>query len=104
MFLIALQLLAALLLSQPSHIYSSIEFRHHDNDEIIKELEKVHEECPNITRIYTLSENSVNGKPLYVIEFSTKPGHHELRKFLDNFTIHIYCVIFIYLLKYLNYS
>lgn len=79
MFLIALQIITAFLVIQPSQIHS-IEFRHHDNDELVQELEKVHEECPNITRIYTLSENSVNGRPLYVIEFSTKPGHHELRK------------------------
>ena len=32
---------------------------------------------PNITRIYTLSEPSVLGEPLYLIEFSTTPGFHE---------------------------
>merc|ERR1712110_621527 len=31
-----------------------------------------------ISRLYTLSEPSVRGVPLYVLEFSDKPGHHEL--------------------------
>ncbi|XP_045467352.1 carboxypeptidase E-like isoform X1 [Harmonia axyridis] len=56
------------------------EFRHHDNNEMVQVLEDVQAKCPNITRIYTLSETSVNGFPLYVIEFSTKPGQHEILK------------------------
>lgn len=55
-------------------------FKHHNNAEILKVLEGVHQDCPNITRIYTLSETSVKGTPLYVIEFSTHPGQHEQRK------------------------
>ena len=38
--------------------------------------------CPDITRLYTLSETSVNGVPLYVLEFTDRPGKHELSKFL----------------------
>lgn len=56
------------------------EFKHHNNEELLKVLEDVNVKCPNITRIYTLSETSVLGVPLYLIEFSTKPGHHELCK------------------------
>lgn len=56
------------------------EYKHHNNEELMQELEDVNAECPNITRIYTLSETSVLGIPLYLIEFSTKPGHHELSK------------------------
>ena len=55
----------------------TFEFKHHDNKELIHVLENVHKACPNITRIYTLSETSVMGVPLYVIEFSTNPGKHE---------------------------
>lgn len=58
---------------------SSFRFKHHDNAEILKVLETVHQSCPNITRIYTLSETSVKGTPLYMIEFSTHPGQHEQR-------------------------
>lgn len=81
MFSISLQLIAALFVIVPSPTLP-FEFRHHDNDELVAALEKIHEDCKNISRIYTLSETSVNGKPLYLIEFSTRPGHHELRKFL----------------------
>lgn len=56
------------------------EFKHHNNEELLQILENVNAECSNITRIYTLSETSVLGVPLYIIEFSTEPGHHELMK------------------------
>ena len=39
---------------------------------------QVHNQCPDISRLYTLSEPSVRGVPLYVLEFSDKPGHHEI--------------------------
>lgn len=55
-----------------------LEFRHHNNEEIQHILASIHARCPNITRIYTLSERSVRGLPLYVIEFSTTPGYHQL--------------------------
>eukprot|EP00090_Calanus_glacialis_P034114 TRINITY_DN569_c0_g1_i1.p1 TRINITY_DN569_c0_g1~~TRINITY_DN569_c0_g1_i1.p1 ORF type:complete len:495 (-),score=140.55 TRINITY_DN569_c0_g1_i1:78-1430(-) len=41
-------------------------------------LQQVHNRCPDISRLYTLSEPSVLGVPLYVLEFSDHPGHHEL--------------------------
>ena len=31
-----------------------------------------------MSRLYTLSEPSVRGVPLYVLEFSDMPGRHEL--------------------------
>ncbi|CAG9826142.1 unnamed protein product [Diabrotica balteata] len=40
----------------------------------------VNARCPNITRIYTLSEKSVLGLPLYFIEVSTNTGRHEILK------------------------
>jgi hypothetical protein len=39
---------------------------------------KIHNQCPDVSRLYTLSEPSVNGVPLYVLEFSDMPGRHEL--------------------------
>ncbi|ODN06398.1 Carboxypeptidase E [Orchesella cincta] len=59
---------------------TSFQFKHHNNQEILKVLESVHQACPNVTRIYTLSETSVKGVPLYMIEFSTHPGQHEILK------------------------
>lgn len=64
------------------------QFKHHNNEELLEVLQDVNSKCPNISRIYTLSENSVLGIPLYVIEFSTKPGHHEVCK-LKLFTSNI---------------
>lgn len=63
------------------------QFKHHDNDELLRVLQDVNSKCPNITRIYTLSENSVLGVPLYVIEFSPKPGHHEACELYLSFII-----------------
>ncbi|RZC32139.1 Peptidase M14 domain containing protein [Asbolus verrucosus] len=56
------------------------QFKHHNNDELVQVLQDVNSRCPNVTRLYTLTETSVLGIPLYVIEFSTKPGHHEISK------------------------
>lgn len=58
----------------------SFELKHHDNKELNEVLQSVHQRCPNITRLYELSERSSNGWPLTVIEFSTHPGHHDLCK------------------------
>lgn len=65
------------LLVAASHQF---EYKHHNNEELPQILEDVHANCPNISRIYSLSEGSVRGVPLYIIEFSTNPGHHEISK------------------------
>merc|ERR1711874_862464 len=57
---------------------ANIEFKHHNNTELAAILQQVHNQCPDISRLYTLSEPSVRGVLLYVLEFSDKPGHHEL--------------------------
>ena len=60
---------------------AAVEFKHHNNTELAEVLQRVHNRCPDITRLYTLSETSVNGVPLYVLEITDKPGKHELSKF-----------------------
>merc|ERR1719270_1380057 len=57
---------------------NNIQFKHHNNTELAAILQQVHNRCPDISRLYTLSEPSVLGVPLYVLEFSDHPGHHEL--------------------------
>lgn len=57
---------------------AQVEFKHHNNTELAEVLQKIHNKCPDITRLNTLSETSVNGVPLYVLEISDKPGKHEL--------------------------
>merc|ERR1711936_720980 len=75
MMVVALTLLLCLSLAA---IHANIEFSHHNNTQLAALLQQVHNKCPDVTRLYTLSEPSVMGVPLYVLEFSDKPGHHEL--------------------------
>lgn len=65
-------------------VTASAEFvwKHHNNEELPQILDEVHKKCPNITRVYTLTENSVRNVPLYVIEFSDSPGFHQPCEFL----------------------
>ncbi|RZF32449.1 hypothetical protein LSTR_LSTR012660 [Laodelphax striatellus] len=71
-------LMSAVSLIASTSSCSAFEFKHHNNTELQNILEAVHQKCPTITRVYTLSETSVQKVPLYVIEFSSKPGHHQI--------------------------
>lgn len=62
-------------------------WRHHDNLDLYQYLEDVNHRCPDITRIYELSYRSVKGWPLTVIEFSSNPGNHDLRKLSPSITL-----------------
>ncbi|XP_054913062.1 probable carboxypeptidase X1 isoform X2 [Poeciliopsis prolifica] len=55
----------------------NLDFRHHDYKEMRKLMKSVTEECPDITRIYTIGK-SYTGLKLYVMEISDNPGKHEL--------------------------
>ncbi|XP_078134468.1 putative carboxypeptidase X1 [Sander vitreus] len=70
----------------PTDIYSSeqelgskdaLDFRQHNYKEMRKLMKSVTEECPDITRIYTIGK-SYMGLKLYVMEISDNPGKHEL--------------------------
>ncbi|KAM9060992.1 carboxypeptidase N catalytic chain [Sarcophilus harrisii] len=56
---------------------ASVTFQHHRYDDLIRILYKVHNECPHITRVYSIG-HSVKGRHLYALEFSDFPGMHEL--------------------------
>ncbi|XP_075389569.1 carboxypeptidase N catalytic chain [Tenrec ecaudatus] len=53
-----------------------VTFRHHNYYDLMRTLYKVHNECPHITRVYSIGR-SVKGRHLYVLEFSDNPGSHK---------------------------
>ncbi|KAG8547275.1 hypothetical protein GDO81_028697 [Engystomops pustulosus] len=59
---------------QPS---DKLEFKHHNYKEMRKLMKRVNEECPNITRVYSIGKSYL-GLKMYVMEISDNPGQHEL--------------------------
>uniref|UniRef100_A0A8D2CV94 Carboxypeptidase N subunit 1 n=1 Tax=Sciurus vulgaris TaxID=55149 RepID=A0A8D2CV94_SCIVU len=57
-------------------LVAPVTFRHHRYDDLVRTLYKVHNQCPYVTRIYSIGR-SVKGRHLYVLEFSDYPGIHE---------------------------
>ncbi|KAF5924868.1 hypothetical protein HPG69_008540 [Diceros bicornis minor] len=54
-----------------------LDFRHHNYKAMRKLMKQVNEQCPNITRVYSIGK-SHQGLKLYVMEMSDQPGEHEL--------------------------
>ncbi|KAM9378008.1 putative carboxypeptidase X1 [Phaethornis superciliosus] len=54
-----------------------LDFRHHNYKEMRKLMKRVNEECPNITRVYSIGR-SYRGLKMYVMEISDHPGRHEV--------------------------
>jgi hypothetical protein len=52
------------------------EFKHHNFQELENQLQLLASNYPNITRLYDIGA-SVEGRKLYVMEISDKPGIHE---------------------------
>lgn len=76
----AILLLVAFTANVNSTKQKPFQFKHHNNDEMYETMLDVHEKCPNITSIYRLSENSVEGRPLLVLVFSIHPTSHKACK------------------------
>ncbi|XP_069832366.1 probable carboxypeptidase X1 isoform X2 [Dendropsophus ebraccatus] len=54
-----------------------LEFKHHNYKEMRKLMKRVNEDCPNITRVYSIGKSYL-GLKMYVMEISDNPGQHEL--------------------------
>ena len=63
---------------EASSLNSWFQFKHHNNYELNQILQTVVSKCPQIATVYELSERTVLGWPLTIIEFSNKPGEHQL--------------------------
>ncbi|KRY01998.1 Carboxypeptidase E [Trichinella pseudospiralis] len=55
---------------------SGLRFAYHNSDQLEQVLDNVHSRCPQISRVYSIGE-SVESRPLSVVEFSLHPGKHE---------------------------
>ncbi|KRZ17758.1 Carboxypeptidase E [Trichinella zimbabwensis] len=53
-----------------------LRFAYHNSDQLEQALDSVHSRCPQISRVYSIGE-SVESRPLSVVEFSLHPGKHE---------------------------
>ncbi|CAM5141822.1 unnamed protein product [Natator depressus] len=56
-----------------------IQFTHHSYYKMVSILKKTASRCSHIARTYSIGR-SFEGRDLFVIEFSTNPGHHDLMK------------------------
>ncbi|KRZ90468.1 Carboxypeptidase E [Trichinella sp. T8] len=53
-----------------------LHFTYHNSDQLEQALDNIHSRCPQISRVYSIGE-SVESRPLSVVEFSLHPGKHE---------------------------
>ncbi|XP_065693510.2 probable carboxypeptidase X1 isoform X2 [Patagioenas fasciata] len=73
-------------LPDPNNIYAwhspppptdKLDFRHHNYKEMRKLMKRVNDECPDITRVYSIGKSYL-GLKMYVMEISDNPGVHEV--------------------------
>ncbi|KAK2511404.1 Cpxm1 [Columba guinea] len=73
-------------LPDPNNIYTwhspppptdKLDFRHHNYKEMRKLMKRVNDECPDITRVYSIGKSYL-GLKMYVMEISDNPGLHEV--------------------------
>lgn len=59
-----------------------IHFTHHSYAQMVRVLRRTAARCPHVAKSYSIGR-SFDGKELLVIEFSGRPGQHELSKLLS---------------------
>lgn len=58
-----------------------IQFTHHSYAQMVRVLRRTAARCAHISKTYSIGR-SFDGRDLLVIEFSSRPGQHELSKLL----------------------
>ncbi|XP_011313662.1 carboxypeptidase D-like [Fopius arisanus] len=59
--------------------YEDVKFVHHNYTEMVKFLNHLHGNYPQITRLYSVGR-SVENRELYVLEITMNPGQHDVNK------------------------
>jgi hypothetical protein len=60
----------------------NFDFGDHDYKSLLTVINEVNKKCPDISRVYSLDEETVEGRDLVVIEFTAnKPGIHTVGMF-----------------------
>lgn len=79
-FLISLAFLPVLL----SGVCEGLDFqlKNHNYEEMLAVMNDVHDKCKAITNVYHLPGQTVQGRTLAVISFSSKPGQHVVGRYL----------------------
>uniref|UniRef100_UPI00398E77FE carboxypeptidase Z n=1 Tax=Pristiophorus japonicus TaxID=55135 RepID=UPI00398E77FE len=65
------------LIDEPETPFTMLQFKYHSYSEMTKLLKQIATVCAPISTVYNIGR-SFEGKDLYVIEFSSNPGEHEL--------------------------
>ena len=68
------------LLHETLQLQEPTEFVYLSHDEMTEFLRAQHEQYPDITRLYSVG-NSIEGREMWVLEISDRPGEHETGKF-----------------------
>ena len=61
------------------HPPTFIQFTHHSYAQMVRVLRRTAARCAHISKTYSIGR-SFDGRDLLVIEFSSRPGQHELSK------------------------
>lgn len=77
MRLIAATFLALSIACNRAFELKDFTFGDHDYNSLLNVLNETNKKCPDVSRIYSLDEKTVEGRDLVVIEFTAeKPGTH----------------------------